>query len=50
MPVITRKIKPDNWIYTDTYLSYDVLDVSEFQHERINHLEIFSECEITLTA
>ncbi|MEN2881245.1 hypothetical protein POEJIIAE_02694 [Mannheimia haemolytica] len=43
MPVITRKIKPDSWVYTDTYRSYDALDVSEFHHERINHSELFAE-------
>ncbi|MFW9303093.1 IS1595 family transposase [Glaesserella parasuis] len=42
MPVIARKIKPDSWVYTDTYRSYDALDVSEFHHERINHLELFA--------
>lgn len=45
LPVITRKIKPDSWVYTDTYRSYDALDVSDFQHERINHSEIFAERE-----
>lgn len=38
MPVITRKIKPDSWVYTDTYRSYDALDVSKFHHERIKSL------------
>ncbi|MFZ7267258.1 IS1595 family transposase, partial [Avibacterium avium] len=42
LPVITRKIKPDSWVYTDTYRSYDALDVSEFHHERINHSELFA--------
>lgn len=42
MPVITRKIKPDSWVYTDTYASYNALDVSEFCHERINHSELFA--------
>ncbi|MWQ45649.1 IS1595 family transposase, partial [Glaesserella parasuis] len=42
MPVITRKIKPDSWVYTDTYHSYDALDVSEFHHERISHSELFT--------
>ena len=40
MPVIVRKIKPDSWVYTDTYRSYDALDVSKFHHERINHSEL----------
>lgn len=44
-PVMTRKIKPDSWVYTDTYRSYDALDVSQFHHERINHSEIFAERE-----
>ena len=30
-------------IYTDTYRSYDVLDVSEFSHFRINHSTHFAE-------
>ena len=42
MPVIVRKIKPDSWIYTDTYRSYDALDVSKFHQERINHSELFA--------
>ena len=42
MPVILRKIKPDSWVYTDTYRSYDALDVSKFHHERINHSELFA--------
>ena len=37
-----RKIKLDSWVYTDTYRSYDALDVSEFHHERINHSELFA--------
>ena len=42
MPVIVRKIKLDSWVYTDTYRSYDALDVSKFHHERINHSELFA--------
>ena len=37
LPVIKRKIMPDSIVYTDCYKSYDVLDVSEFTHHRINH-------------
>ena len=37
LPVITKKIKPDSVVYTDCLGSYDVLDVSEFRHVRINH-------------
>lgn len=42
LPVITRKIKPDSRVYTNTYRSYDTLDVSQLHHERINHSESFS--------
>ena len=37
MPVIHRKIKPDSVVYTDSYRSYNALDVSDFEHFRINH-------------
>ena len=42
MPIIRRKIKPDSIVYTDTFRSYNVLDVSEFKHYRINHSELFA--------
>ncbi|SUA26021.1 putative IS1016 transposase [Neisseria meningitidis] len=32
--------EPDSIVYTDCYRSYDVLDVSEFSHFRINHSTI----------
>lgn len=35
--VIRQTIKPDSIVYTDNFGSYDVLDVSEFHHHRINH-------------
>ena len=35
--IIRDRIQPDSVVYTDSYRSYDVLDVSEFRHERINH-------------
>ncbi|MCT8345073.1 IS1595 family transposase [Photorhabdus kleinii] len=37
MPIITAKIKPDSLVYTDNFASYDVLEVSDFKHYRINH-------------
>ena len=43
MPLIARKIAPDSIVYTDCYGSYNVLDVSSFFHERINHSERFGE-------
>ena len=42
-PIIRPSVKPDSIVYTDAYPSYDVLDVSEFRHHRINHSEQFVE-------
>ncbi len=42
MPVIKRKIKPDSFVYTDSYRSYNALDVSEFKHLRVNHSKEFT--------
>lgn len=43
MGIIRDKIQPDSVIYSDSLSAYDVLDVSEFHHERINHSEQFVE-------
>jgi transposase len=43
MPVMERKIVPDSIVYTDSYKVYDVLDVSDFHHVRINHSELFAD-------
>lgn len=45
LPVIKRKIIPDSIVYTDCYKSYDVLDVREFTHHRINHSQLFTDCQ-----
>lgn len=37
MPIIASKIKPDSVAYTDSYRSYNALDISDFKHFRINH-------------
>lgn len=42
-PIIRRSIRPDSIVYTDGFSGYDVLDVSEFHHHRINHSEHFVE-------
>ncbi|RPC98667.1 DDE transposase [Neisseria meningitidis] len=34
LPIIRKKVKPDGIVYTDTFRSYDVLDISEFSHLR----------------
>ncbi|HDL5009685.1 TPA: IS1595-like element ISMha2 family transposase, partial [Mannheimia haemolytica] len=43
LPIIREKVKPDSLVYADFYRSYDVLDVSEFNHFRINHSTHFAE-------
>jgi transposase len=42
MQAIRSRILPDSVVYTDAFSSYDVLDVSEFHHHRINHSYTFS--------
>jgi transposase len=41
MGIIRERTEPDSIIYTDALSAYDVLDVSEFHHHRINHSETF---------
>ena len=43
MPIMKEKIQPDSIVYTDTFASYNVLDVSEFKHYRINHSVLFAD-------
>ncbi|MDG6896179.1 IS1595 family transposase [Volucribacter amazonae] len=43
LPIIREKVKPDSIVYTDTYRSDDVLDVSELSHFHINHSTHFAE-------
>lgn len=42
MPIIEHKVIPDSIVYTDCWRGYNVLDVSEFKHYRINHSQIFA--------
>ena len=35
--IIRKQVAPDSIVYSDSYRSYDKLDVSEFHHHRINH-------------
>ena len=39
--IIRECVRPDSVVFTDAYRSYDVLDVSEFHHRRVNHTEQF---------
>jgi transposase len=43
LPIIFEKVVPDSIVYTDTFRSYNALDVSDFKHERINHSELFAD-------
>jgi len=43
MPIIKDKILPDSVVYTDTFRSYNALDVSGFRHERINRSKLFAD-------
>lgn len=42
MGIIRDRIRPDSVVYTDSFTSYDVLDMSEFHHHRINNTELFA--------
>ena len=43
MPIIERKVTPDSIVYSDSWRGYNVLDVSDFKHYRINHSELFAD-------
>ena len=43
LPIIREQVKPDSIVYTDCYKSYDVPDVSEFSHLRIDYSTHFVE-------
>ena len=43
LPIIQKKVKPDSVVYTDSFRSYNALDVSEFKHYRINHSGLFAD-------
>lgn len=42
MPIIECKVIPDSIVYSDSWRGYNVLDVSEFKHYRINHSQLFA--------
>jgi transposase len=41
--IMEDRIVPDSIVYSDTYRSYNVLDVSAFKHYRINHSKLFAD-------
>jgi transposase len=40
--IMEEKIVPDSIVYSDTFPSYNVLDVSAFKHYRISHAKLFA--------
>ena len=42
-PIIQRKVVPDSIVYSDCWRGYNVLDVSDFKHFRINHSKLFAD-------
>ena len=42
-PIIERKVMPDSIVHLDCWRGYNVLDVSEFKHFRINHFKLFAD-------
>ena len=43
IPIIACKVQPDSIVYTDSYRSYDVLDITDFRHFRITHSKRFAD-------
>ena len=43
IPIIERKVIPDSIVYSDCWRGYNVLDVSDFHHFRINHSKLFAD-------
>lgn len=41
LPIIQQRVQPDSIVFTDSFSVYDVLDVSGFQHRRVNHKQGF---------
>ena len=41
VPIITDKVAPDSIVYTDSFRSYNALDVNKFHHHRVNHSKLF---------
>ena len=43
LPILKERIQPDSNVFIDAFVSYNVLDVSEFKHYRINHSALFAD-------
>jgi len=42
LPIIQEKVIPDSIVYSDCWRGYNILDISEFKHYRINHSKLFA--------
>jgi len=42
IPIIKKKVLPDSIVYSDTFRSYDSLNVEGYHHVRINHSKQFA--------
>jgi transposase len=43
IPIIEARVQPDSIVFSDSFATYDVLDVSAFTHHRVNHRKTFVE-------
>jgi transposase len=43
MPIVKKKVRPDSIVYSDSFRSYNALDVSDFKHYRIDHSKLFAD-------
>ena len=43
IPIVKGKVVPDSIVYSDCWRGYNVLDVSDFHHFRINHSKLFAD-------
>jgi len=43
LPIIERKVIPDSIVNSDSWRGYNVLDISDFHHFRINHSHPFAD-------
>ena len=43
IPIIERKVVADSIVYSNCWRGYNMLDVSDFHHFRINHSKLFAD-------
>jgi transposase len=43
LPIIQQKVVPNSIVYSDCWRGYNVLDVSDIKHFRINHSKLFAD-------